>query len=274
MSTGSGDAYRWRQSGGNYHWTGRPAVPTAQTSQSAPTAGPHASWPGAGAPAGRPSAAPVIQLLPNGSKTEADAGLAGASATRRAPGTRDLRASNNADGVPDAPTRFAELETMSLNDLRTLLEERAKFEDFVSKHPYQKVVDDFVANVRSQVENLESNHRKQPTGDIDSITEDEEDVESMQKKVHDLQQQVNDLQKTQDEWYVQHSPERLMERLRVGIAELQKTTETLEKNMLSSSMNFDDFLTRYIECRKKYHERCLKLEQLKHESRYNIRLGR
>lgn len=253
MSTGSDGAYRW---------------PGEQ-----PT-GPHATtWSVPGRPGGRQAVAPAMQLPPNGTKRESDAALGSMSTTHRTPGMRGIRGVNDADGVPEAPTRFPELETMSLNDLRTLHEERAKFEDFVSKHQYQKVVDDVVANVRTQVETLERHHRKQPTRHVAQYTE-EEDVETVQKKVQELEQQVDDLQKTQDEWYAQHSPERLMERLRVGIAELEKTTETLEKNMLSSSMNFEDFLTRYIECRKKYHERCLKLEQLKHESRHNIPFGR
>lgn len=184
-----------------------------------------------------------------------------------------LSSERYAGGIPDAPSTFPELEAMSLNDLRTLHDERAKFDDFVSKHKHQRVVDETVARLRSDVEQLETEYHAA----VDRATEKPEDdakVEETRLKVEQSQGQVDNLQKKQDEWFEKNGSDRLMERLRIAIRELEAASDSLEKNMLSSSMNFDDFLTRYIECRKKYHERALKLEQLKMEARDNISFGR
>lgn len=174
-------------------------------------------------------------------------------------------ASTSKDGIPEPPKAFPELESMPLKDLRVLHDEKAKFEDFVSKHSHQKVVDEVVARIKGEVETFQREH--------EAITErmeevvDEEGLAEIRRKITEMEEEVSGLQKLKDEWMEHNSPERLMERLRMAIAESESVSEGLEKSMLSSSMNFDEFLAQYISCRKKYHERSLKLEQLKQESR-------
>lgn len=170
-----------------------------------------------------------------------------------------------ADGPPEPPKAFPELEAMSLKDLRVLHEEKAKFESFVEKHKYQKVVDDFVAKVRADVDTFQREHEA-ITAKMHQVV-DEEAFLKLQRQIEEMEEEVKGLQKLKDEWLEHNSPERLMERLRIAIAEEESVSEGLEGSMLSSSMNFDEFLAQYITCRKKYHERALKLDQLKKETR-------
>lgn len=169
------------------------------------------------------------------------------------------------DGLPDAPTTFPELQAMPLKDLRLLHDEKAKFDDFVSKHAHQKVVDEFVGRIKGEVERLKVEH--------EAITErmeevaNEEGLAGIRERIVEMEKEATGLQKLKDEWLEQNSPERLIERLKMAIAEEESNSEMLEKRMVSSSMSFDGFLVEYIACRKKYHERSLKLEQLKQESR-------
>lgn len=169
----------------------------------------------------------------------------------------------SADGLPEPPKSFPELETMSLRDLRLLNEERARFDDFVSKHQYQQQLDSIVSRVRTNVDALEREHVT-ITARMDEAVDDEA-FETLQRDVAELDNQVRSLQKQKEEWLEQNSPERLMERLRTAMRESESKSEALEKNMLSSSMHFDEFLAQYIACRQKYHERSLKLEQLQME---------
>lgn len=154
---------------------------------------------------------------------------------------------------------------MPLKDLRVLHEENAKFESFVEKHKYQKVVDEFVANVRNDVNIFQREHAA-ITAKMDEVV-DEEGLAELRGRIDEMEEEVKGLQKLKEEWLEHNSPERLMERLRIALAESEKMGQGLEKSMLSSSMNFDEFLTQYISCRKMYHERSLKLEQLKKETR-------
>eukprot|EP00178_Gracilaria_changii_P025553 TRINITY_DN78717_c0_g1_i1.p2 TRINITY_DN78717_c0_g1~~TRINITY_DN78717_c0_g1_i1.p2 ORF type:complete len:253 (+),score=42.30 TRINITY_DN78717_c0_g1_i1:697-1455(+) len=171
--------------------------------------------------------------------------------------------SNSADGIPDAPRSFPELESMPLRDLRVLHEERARFDDFVSKHQYQQQLDSIVSRERSNVEAFEREHNA-ITSRMDE-TVDDQALTELRENLANLETEVNALQKRKDEWMEQNSPERLMERLRIAINESETKSEALEKSMLSSSMHFDDFLSQYIACRQKYHERVWKLEQLQME---------
>lgn len=154
---------------------------------------------------------------------------------------------------------------MSLKELRLLQDEKAKFDDFVSKHRHQVAVDEMVARIRADVENFEREHEA-ITSKMDQVMDDSR-LEGLNRKIAETEDEIQGLQKLRDEWMEQNSPERLIERLRMAIAESESVSEALEKSMLSSSMNFDEFLTQYISCRKKYHERSLKLEQLRQEAR-------
>ncbi|KAI0557942.1 modifier of rudimentary (Mod(r)) protein [Gracilaria domingensis] len=186
---------------------------------------------------------------------------AGLEANQQHSRQQDL--SNSADGIPDAPRTFPELESMSLRDLRVLDEERARFDDFVSKHQYQQQLDSIVSRERSNVEAFEREHLA-ITARMDEAV-DEQALAKLRENVANLEAEVSALQKQKDEWMEQNSPERLMERLRIAINESETKSEALEKSMLSSSMHFDDFLSQYIACRQKYHERIWKLEQLQME---------
>lgn len=161
---------------------------------------------------------------------------------------------------------------MSLNDLRTLHEEPAKFDDFVSKHSHQRTVDDIVARLRAEVDQLEQQHRLAITQA--EINIDENKIDELRRQVNTLQAEVDELQNVYDDWHRKNSSQRLIERLRVAIRESENLSESLEKNMLSSGMNFDDFQPQYLESREKYHERSLKLEQLKLESKRNVTFDR
>ncbi|PXF47817.1 Vacuolar protein sorting-associated protein 37A [Gracilariopsis chorda] len=178
-------------------------------------------------------------------------------------GPRAPEVDASADGLPDPPKSFPELESMSLRDLRLLHEERARFDDFVSKHQYQQQLDSIVSKVRANVDALEREHVT-ITARMDEAVDDEA-LEKLRRDVAELEKEVQALHKQKEEWLGQNSPERLMERLRTAMRESESTSEALEKNMLSSSMHFDEFLSQYIACRQKYHERSLKLEQLQME---------
>ncbi|CAN8072394.1 unnamed protein product [Agarophyton chilense] len=163
-------------------------------------------------------------------------------------------------GIPDAPRSFPELESMSLRDLTVLHEERARFDDFVSKHQYQQQLDSIVSRERNKVEVIEREHIAVSARMHEAL--DEQALEKLCENVAKLETEVSTLQKQKDEWIEHNSPERLIERLRVAIHESETKAEALEKSMLSSSMHFDDFVAQYIACRQKYHERMWKLEQL------------
>lgn len=174
---------------------------------------------------------------------------------------RTNTAASSADGLPEPPKTFPELEAMPLRDLRVLQDERAKFHDFVSKHQHQMVVDEFVSRIRASVEKFEREHEA-VTEKIGEVV-DEDQLAELRSKIKDLEEEVKGLQVLKDEWLEHNSPERLIERLRIAVRESETVSEGLEKSMLSSSMNFGEFLEQYIACRKKYHERCIKLEELK-----------
>lgn len=171
----------------------------------------------------------------------------------------------DAAGIPDPPERFPELDSMSLKDLRSLHDERAKFDYFISRHKHQRLVDDFVSRVRTDVECFEREQQIAMSTNMDDVNE--QSLLKLRTKIKEMESEVSGLQKLKDEWLEHNSPERLMERLRVAMRESEAVSDALEKSMLSSSMNFDDFLAEYIACRKKYHERSLKLEQLKVETK-------
>lgn len=171
------------------------------------------------------------------------------------------------DGIPDAPTRFPELETLSLTDLRVLDEERAKFDDFVSRHAHQRRVDSVLSTVRADVDAVEAEvSKRRPVADDD-------ERQRVQERVTQLQNEVDELQRVKDEWLEANSGERLIERLRTAVREGEAESDQLERDMLSNSLNFDDFLKLYLDCRKRYHQHALKLEQLKLESKRHISFG-
>eukprot|EP00177_Eucheuma_denticulatum_P000123 GFKZ01000220.1.p1 GENE.GFKZ01000220.1~~GFKZ01000220.1.p1 ORF type:complete len:283 (+),score=37.51 GFKZ01000220.1:107-850(+) len=178
---------------------------------------------------------------------------------------------NPSDGLPDPPSTFPELEALSLKDLRLLNDEKAKFDDFVSKHKHQAAVNNVLARIRADVDNFEREH--------EAVTKKmEEDVDDnrlaeLREGIACMQQELDELNSQKDQWMEKNSPERLMERLRAAIAESESASESLTKSMLSSSISFEEFLRQYIVCRRKYHERYLKLEQLKQEARRRT-LGR
>lgn len=209
-----------------------------------------------------PSGSPVAYLDPimHGNGQGSSQG-----SQRHGGNTSSLTTSGSKDGIPEPPKTFPELEHMSLHDLRLLHDEKAKFEDFVSKHKHQKVVDEVVANIKTDVDTFQREHEAL-TERMDEVVDDD-GLRELRRKIEEKEEEVSGLEKLRDEWVEHNSAERLMERLRVAIAESESISERLEKSMLSSSMSFEEFLVQYIECRKKYHERSLKLEQLKQESR-------
>lgn len=169
------------------------------------------------------------------------------------------------DGIPEPPKSFPELEAMSLRDLRLLHDENAKFEDFLSKHKHQCMVEELVASVRAGVDSTEREHME-ITAMTDNVG-DEDELDQLRQSIKEMESEVSELSKVKDEWLELNSPERLMERLQLAMRESEINSTKMEKDMLSSSMNFDAFLVQYIACRKKYHERSLKLEQLKLEAK-------
>lgn len=152
-----------------------------------------------------------------------------------------------------------------------LNDEKAKFDDFVSKHKHQAAVNNVLTRIRADVDNFESEHEavtKKMEEDVD-----ENRLAELREGIASMQQELDQLHKQKDQWMEKNSPERLMERLRAAITESETASESLTKSMLSSSISFDSFLSQYIACRRKYHERYLKLEQLKQEARKRA-LGR
>lgn len=179
--------------------------------------------------------------------------------------TPSPRPPSSSDGIPDPPTSFPELQGMNLKDLQLLRDEKAKFDDFIEKHAHRKIVEDVVVRIRAEVEQFEKEHEA-VTAKMEQAVDDSR-LEELRKEISELETEVGGLQKLKEEWMENNSPEKLIERLRIAIAESESTSQMLEKSMLSSSMNFDEFLTQYVACRRKYHERTLKLEQLKLEAR-------
>lgn len=281
MSTGSGGAFRYPD--------GRPNTYAAWNASSH-TSTPSSSSPSLNAPSQnmRPSltsSAPgsvsfdsLMTSHPASSSQPAHQSALGpspipSSLTNSSPALLGREPTTSKDGIPDPPTRFPELESMSMTDLRTLNEERAKFDDFVSKHKYQRTVDEIVEGLRREVEQYERENQI-VAGKSGQMEINDSQIEDLRQQVEQLQKEVDGLQSRRDEWEQRNSPPRLIERLRVSIRELESVCETLEKDMLSSGMKFDDFITQYMDTRKKYHELSLKLEQLKIESRRSAKVSR
>lgn len=171
----------------------------------------------------------------------------------------------SANGIPDPPKSFPELESMTLADLMSLNSDRARFDDFVSKHRYQREIEATIVRLRRSVEACEQEQKVVSSKAHEVV--DEEGLIKLRQQISEIENDVGELRKKKQEWLEQNSPEKLMERLRIAMRESESKSEELENRMLSSSMNFDDFLSQYIVCRQKYHERCLKLEQLQKEVR-------
>lgn len=177
----------------------------------------------------------------------------------------------SSDGIPEPPSRFPELESMPIADLRVLSDERAKFDDFISKHSHSRLIEGIVSSLRVDVEKLEAeqkeaNRRREQAKD--------ENISDIQHEIDELQGQVNDLQIKQDDWMSKHSADTIIQRLRTAIREAEAECERLENEMLAGDLDFDQFLKHYLECRKVYHERSLKIEQLKYERQRGIAVGR
>lgn len=176
----------------------------------------------------------------------------------------------SAEGIPDPPTRFPDLEKMSLEELRTLADERAKFDDFINRHDYTHYVKGLVGRHRAQAEKLEAEQKDA----ADRLKEAKDaDGSDLQREIEELQNQVDKLQVSQNEWMTKFSAETLIQKLRDAIHQCEAECQRLEEQMLSGDLDFDLFLKKFLDCRKLYHERSLKLEQLKHESTHGIALG-
>lgn len=180
-------------------------------------------------------------------------------------GSRGMGQSANGgglDGIPDPPKTFLELDKMTLKELRVLHDEKAKFEHFVSTLEHQAVVDEIVGRVRADVQAFERDYVAMAARMEEEVV-DEGGVAALHVEIGQMETQVEQLSRRKEEWLETHSEERLMERLRMAVNDSEHNSEALEKGMLSNEMDFDEFLTKYVACRKLYHERCLKLEQLK-----------
>lgn len=175
------------------------------------------------------------------------------------------------DGIPEPPSRFPELESMPIAELRVLSEERSKFDDFISKHSHSRLVDGIVSRLRADVDKLEA-EQKDAASRVEQAKED--DISEIQREIEELQIEVNELQVKQDGWMTKYSLNVLLQRLRAAIRQSEAECERLEEEMLAGDLDFDQFLKQYLECRKLYHERSLKLEQLKFESKRGIAVGR
>lgn len=186
------------------------------------------------------------------------------SATSTAPDVSD-------DGIPEPPSRFPELESMPIADLRVLSDERAKFDDFINKHSHSRLVESMVSRLRADVEKLEA-EQKDATRRVEQAKD--EDISEIQREIDELQIQVKELQIKQDDWMEKHSADTIIQRLRVAIRQVDKECDRLEEEMLAGDLDFDQFLKQYLERRKVYHERSLKIEQLKFERRRGIAVGR
>lgn len=174
------------------------------------------------------------------------------------------------EGLPEVPTSFPELEAMSVADLQSLSDDSAQFEAFVNDHAFQKHIDKVVSRMRTDIESLELELNKHTEEDSTENTDEQHDQEEqeLQSKIDELTEEIAKLQKVQDDWRKKNSRSKLIERLNDAIRESEQLSTQLETNMLSKNMDFTDFVREYTACRKLYHERRQKVEQLKFEE-YN-----
>lgn len=170
------------------------------------------------------------------------------------------------DGLPDPPTTFPELEKLSLAELKALHEEPAKFDAFVQKLEHQKQLGDVLQRKKTSVEKAEKEHME-ITSRIDSV--DENGLTELKQEIEEMEKDIQRLEKRKKEWEHNNSTPQMVEKLNVAMREANGRAEELTKGMLSNSIDFDTFLQEYFECRKKYHERKLKLQRLEVEQKQN-----
>lgn len=171
------------------------------------------------------------------------------------------------EGLPEVPTHFPELEAMSVAELQSLSDDSAQFETFVNDHVFQKHIDKVVGHLRTDIERLErelDRHKQEDSNENADEQHDQEEQE-LHSKIDKLTEEIAKLQKVQDDWRKKNSRSKLIERLNDAIRESEQLSTQLETNMLSKNMDFTDFVREYTACRKLYHERRQKVEQLKFE---------
>ena len=133
-------------------------------------------------------------------------------------------------------------------------------------HGFQKHFDRVIASLRQQIERLEAEQAIYSNPD-NNQDDDNHDTAELETTIAQLTEKVEALQKVQDDFRKANSMPKLIERLNDAIRDSETLSTQLETNMLSNNMDFTDFVREYTACRKLYHERRQKLEQLKLEQR-------
>lgn len=176
------------------------------------------------------------------------------------------------EGLPEVPTHFPQLEAMSVATLQSLSDDNAQIEAFVNDHVFQKHTDKVVGSLRTEIERLELELKKHKEEDSNENADEQQDQEEqeLQSKIDELTKEIAKLQKVQDDWRKKNSRTKLIERLNDAIRESEQLSTQLETNMLSKNMDFTDFVREYTACRKLYHERRQKVEQLKFEEYHSV----
>lgn len=161
--------------------------------------------------------------------------------------------------LPDYPAALSSLQHMSSDQLKDILNNEDKFDQFIRELPQMKALHDekemLLASNRSLAE---YNLSQEPI-----IRETKERLQEKYQSAQRLGDEVKSLKADLDTKQGNVSPDTLLALLEAANQEVEEESETMMDNFLSSGGSLEEFLEQYHEKRKLAHLRRVKVDKMK-----------
>lgn len=156
---------------------------------------------------------------------------------------------------------FPELNNLSLNELKILMENEDRQQEFLDEQPYIKERNRILDEQISQVEEIaESNLKMQ-----DQLEELRSGIESRIEEITKLSFETERLHSVYQNLSEKYSPRNIQEQLRLAAVEAEKESDEIAENFLNGQIDVDKFVQQFLRSRALCQNRKTREEKLAHQ---------
>lgn len=162
--------------------------------------------------------------------------------------------------IPAVPSSFPELESMSLDEMRELLDDETKFTAYVSRMSAVTTLNDLRESIfKGNVETAETNLKHEE--ELDAL---HAEVSALRDTLKDKITKFRELEARQTELCTPPDKREVIRQLAKAKREAYDESEELASEWIDggSTMDIDDFLEKFLERRTLHHTRAAKIERL------------
>jgi len=160
---------------------------------------------------------------------------------------------------PDYPAALSSLQHMTSDQLKDILNNEDKFDQFIQELPQMKALHDEKKMLLASNKSLaEYNLSQEPT-----VRETKERLQEKYQSAQRLGEEVRALKAELDTKQGNVSPDTLLALLEAANQEVEEESETMMDTFLSGGGSLEDFLEQYHEKRKLAHLRRVKVDKMK-----------